>query len=178
MLDDITLYRARETAREDALDGLRLASFRRRASGFGIDFAIVSLIRKPVKFLWEASVHQWDRHTLIDLPHLFDVLIFVLYFCIALNIGNGQTPGKRLVKIKVVSLTHEKITLWHALERALGYGASFLELGFGFFQFFIQRNRQCAHDRLAETIVIDVRKSAASGSSPEQAFYDQEDGGQ
>jgi len=40
------------------------------------------------------------------------------------------------------------------VERALGYSASTLEAGFGFFQFFTARNRQCVHDRIAETIVV------------------------
>ena len=44
------------------------------------------------------------------------------------------------------------------MERALGYGAAVLELGLGFLQFFWSPNRMCAQDRLAETIVIDVRK--------------------
>jgi uncharacterized RDD family membrane protein YckC len=54
----------------------------------------------------------------------------------------------------VVSLTHPRITLWTAVERALGYGASFLELGFGFLQYFLNPNRQTVHDRIAETIVV------------------------
>jgi uncharacterized RDD family membrane protein YckC len=156
-----THYRARETAREDEVDGLPLATFSRRAVGFGIDFALVSLLRKPVESLWESyAAHQWEWHTLIDLPHVLDLIVLILYFCLALYVGNGQTIGKRVMRIRVVSLTHSHITLWQALERALGYGASFLELGFGFVQFFIQRNRQCAHDRLAETIVIDAGRSA------------------
>ena len=48
--------------------------------------------------------------------------------------------------------------LWQSVERGLGYGAAVLELGLGFLQFFWDRNRMCAQDRLAETIVIDVRK--------------------
>jgi uncharacterized RDD family membrane protein YckC len=40
----------------------------------------------------------------------------------------------------------------------LGYGASTLELGFGFIQYFIHPNRQTVHDRIAETIVIDERR--------------------
>jgi uncharacterized RDD family membrane protein YckC len=36
----------------------------------------------------------------------------------------------------------------------LGYGASALEAGFGFFQYFLQPNRACVHDRIAETIVV------------------------
>ena len=153
-------YRARETAREDEIDGLPLATFSRRAAGFGIDFVLVSLLRKPAEFLWEIYVsHQWQRHTLINLPHAVDVIVLVLYFWLALYIGRGQTVGKRVMRTKVVSLTHPRITLWQALERSLGYGASFLEAGFGFAQFFIQRNRQCAHDRLAETVVIDANKA-------------------
>jgi uncharacterized RDD family membrane protein YckC len=150
-----TYYLARETAREDEIDGLQLATFSRRAAGFGIDFALISLLRKPVEFLWEHyGPHQWVLHTRIDLLHVLDVIVLILYFSLALYIGDGQTIGKRLMRIRVISLTHRHITLWQALERALGYGASFLEAGLGFAQFFIQRNRQCAHDRLAETIVI------------------------
>jgi uncharacterized RDD family membrane protein YckC len=161
MLKSATYYRARETAREDAIDGVPLATFSRRAAGFAIDFLLVSILRKPVEFLWDSHVpYEWERHTLINPVHVLDVTVLILYFCLALYIGSGQTLGKRLMRIQVVSLTHERITLWQALERALGYGASFLEGGFGFAQFFIQRNRQCAHDRLAETIVIDASKSA------------------
>jgi uncharacterized RDD family membrane protein YckC len=162
MLSHATYYRARESARENHIDGVPLATFSRRAAGFGIDFVFVSLLRRPIEFLWESyAPPQWERHTLINLPHVLDVTVLVLYFCLALYIGNGQTFGKRVMRIRVISLTHERITLWQALERALGYGASFLEAGFGFAQFFIQRNRQCAHDRLAETIVINASKSTA-----------------
>jgi uncharacterized RDD family membrane protein YckC len=71
---------------------------------------------------------------------------------------NGLTPGKRLLRIRIVSLAHPKITLWQAVERALGYGASMLEGGFGFLQYFIHHNRCCVHDRIAETIVIKERQ--------------------
>jgi hypothetical protein len=46
------------------------------------------------------------------------------------------------------------MSLWHSFERALGYGASALEFGFGFVQYFIHPNRRTVHDRMAETIVI------------------------
>lgn len=83
-----------------------------------------------------------------------DVVVPVLYFGILLWTGKGRTPGKRIMKIRVVSLMHRHITFWHAVERALGYGAAALELGFGFIQFFIHPYRRCAQDRLAETIVV------------------------
>jgi uncharacterized RDD family membrane protein YckC len=59
-----------------------------------------------------------------------------------------------LMRIRVVSLTHPRLTLWQSIERALGYGASFLEGGFGFLQYFLEPNRQTVHDRIAHTIVV------------------------
>ena len=86
-----------------------------------------------------------------------DIVIPIFYFGILLWKGRGRTPGKRIMKIRVVSLVHRHITFWHAVERALGYGAAALELGFGFLQFFIHPYRRCAQDRLAETIVVTER---------------------
>ena len=154
-------YQAHETARADEVNGLRLAGFGQRAMGFGIDFLLVSLLRQPVEYLWVNYMpHGWERHTRIDLLHVRSLIVLVLYFALALFFGRGRTIGKWIVGTRVVSLTHERLSMWQAIERALGYGASFLEVGFGFLQFFINRNRQCVHDRIAETIVADVRKSA------------------
>lgn len=86
-----------------------------------------------------------------------DIVIPILYFGIFLWKGNGRTPGKRVMKIRVVSLVHTHISFWHAVERALGYGAAVLEGGLGFVQFFLHPYRRCAQDRLAETIVVTER---------------------
>ncbi len=86
--------------------------------------------------------------------NLYSLLYFTLYFGLSNYFGNGQTPGKRLLRIRAVSLVHNRLSLWHSFERALGYGASMLELGFGFVQYFIHPNRRTVHDRIAETIVV------------------------
>jgi uncharacterized RDD family membrane protein YckC len=86
-----------------------------------------------------------------------DITIPVLYFGLLTWRGKGRTPGKRLARIRVVSLVHRHLTLWHAVERALGYGAAALEGGFGFVQFFIHPYRRCVQDRIAETIVVSER---------------------
>jgi uncharacterized RDD family membrane protein YckC len=85
------------------------------------------------------------------------ILVPILYFGIGLWQGNGRTPGKRLLKIRVVSLVHTHISFWHAAERALGYGAALAEGGFGFFQFFLHPYRRCVQDRIGETIVVTER---------------------
>jgi len=83
-----------------------------------------------------------------------DIVIPILYFGILGWQGKGRTPGKRLMKIRVVSIVHRHLGLWHSVERALGYGAAALEGGFGFVQFFIHPYRRCVQDRIAETIVV------------------------
>jgi uncharacterized RDD family membrane protein YckC len=87
----------------------------------------------------------------------FDIVVPILYFGIFLWKGKGRTPGKRIMRIRVVSLVHRHLSFWHCVERALGYGAAALEGGFGFAQFFIHPYRRCAQDRLAETIVVTER---------------------
>jgi uncharacterized RDD family membrane protein YckC len=86
-----------------------------------------------------------------------DVVMPILYFGVLLWRGKGQTPGKRIMKIRVMSIVHRHLSFWHCVERALGYGAAALEAGFGFVQFFIHPYRRCAQDRLAETIVVTER---------------------
>ena len=83
-----------------------------------------------------------------------EIVIPILYFGVLLWWGNGRTPGKRLMKIRVVSIVHRHLSLWHSVERALGYGAAALEGGFGFVQYFIHPYRRCVQDRIAETIVV------------------------
>jgi uncharacterized RDD family membrane protein YckC len=95
-----------------------------------------------------------------DLHHWYSLVFVVLYFGLSTYLGNGRTPGKWLLGIRVVSLAHERMSLWHSFERALGYGASALEFGFGFIQYFIHPNRRTVHDRIAETIVVKEEKEA------------------
>jgi uncharacterized RDD family membrane protein YckC len=145
-----------------------------RLTGHHPTFSDVSSISTAAEKAADADEHSDDpqkhktyytftdseiHHTILgDAINLFtDIVLPVLYFGIFLWQGNGRTPGKRLMKIRVVSLVHTRISFWHAVERALGYGAAALEGGFGFIQYFIHPYRRCAQDRLAETIVVTER---------------------
>lgn len=120
-----------------------------------------------VKELSVPMTHGGTRVQVIDIEgnegiHIAATVVVPILYCgVLLWAGKGRTPGKRLMKIRVVSLAHQHITFWHAVERALGYGAAALELGFGFVQFFIHPYRRCAQDRLAETIVVTERSYQA-----------------
>ncbi|SNS38509.1 Uncharacterized membrane protein YckC, RDD family [Granulicella rosea] len=161
-------FHAHETARVDSLNGLPLAGFRQRAWAFVIDLTIVYVITAVLMFPFHHHSKKVETHEavsmlslVVEMAHKLEELAeSALYFAIALKLGKGQTIGKRIMKLRVISLTHHEIGWWQAIERALGYGASFLEGGFGFVQFWINRNRMCVHDRIAETIVVDVRDGA------------------
>jgi uncharacterized RDD family membrane protein YckC len=155
----VRLFDPHETARTHALAGVPLASFWQRAAAFAIDLTLVLLIYTPVavcrEYLQEKAAHHPMHFALnFNLRELEDLVWMVVYAGLSVWITNGYTAGKRLLHIRIVSLTRPKMSLWQSVERALGYGASALEFGFGFIQFFIHHNRQCVHDRIAETIVI------------------------
>jgi uncharacterized RDD family membrane protein YckC len=154
-------YHAAETARMLALEGLPLASFARRGSAIVIDFvavfALAALVAQPVGSLWERT-HP-GTHLKIVLAfgpdaNWYSIAAVVTYFTLVVFATNGLTLGKRLCGIRVVSTVHERISLWHALERALGYVVSVGELGFGFVQYFTTSNCRTTHDRIAQTIVV------------------------
>lgn len=154
-----------ETARLHALEGLPLASFGQRLLGYFIDIFLAILVWVPL----ESSVRHYLLHQEhIDLRWDFheagNIAVMLLYWAAWNYFGNGRTPGKFVAGTRVMSLTSERLGVWQSVERALGYGAAILEGGLGFAQFFWDPNRMCAQDRLAETIVVDVKKRASGPS--------------
>jgi len=154
-------FHAHETARIDQLNGVPLATFWQRLLGNVVDLIIAVLLWAPVEFAWRHYVLHEQGHLDMkwDFHEKSNIVVMVLYWGLANFLGNGRTLGKWISRTQVVSLTSERMGLWQSIERALGYGAAILEGGLGFMQFFWDRNRQCAQDRLAETIVVDTRKS-------------------
>jgi uncharacterized RDD family membrane protein YckC len=125
---------------------------------FLVDVLVATLLFAPVEYSWQRYLeHKENIVIALDVHEWRSLIVIVLYFGFCTYFTNGKTLGKWMTRVRVVSLTHERVSLWQAMERALGYGASALEAGFGFLQFFINRNRQCVHDRIAETIVVDER---------------------
>jgi uncharacterized RDD family membrane protein YckC len=154
--DKLRRFNPHETPRLESLAGLPLATFRRRMGAILADLTVVLAVFIPVEFLRHLSEFRAGTHIAINFSfhEIGDLAYFVVYAGLCLWITNGYTFGKRMFGIRVVSLTHDRLTLWQSVERTLGYGASALEGGFGFIQYFIHPNRQCTHDRIAETIVV------------------------
>jgi uncharacterized RDD family membrane protein YckC len=189
-------FHAHGTAREEELEGLPLAGFGRRVLGYWIDLLLMLPLVVLIAWLWARygfladSLHrEWKWHgSTVRIGAGFSgasdsnewVFIVAGLFCIALvnYLSNGKSVGKWIARTRIVSLTHEKLGLWQCVERILGYGASLAEGGLGFIQYYWSPNRMCAHDRLAETIVVDERKkarrqeTAAKPSSDPVSFED------
>jgi uncharacterized RDD family membrane protein YckC len=155
------LFNPHETARLKELDGVKLASFTQCSTAFLTDLLIAiifsSILLASYDYITGMGNKNGDIKIDFNFENWYSLIATVVYFGLTTYFGNGKTLGKKLIKIRVVSITHSQMTLWQSIERAFGYGASILEGGFGFIQFFINPNRRTVHDRIAETIVVDER---------------------
>jgi uncharacterized RDD family membrane protein YckC len=153
---------------------LTLARFWPRAIAIIIDLLIIgTLVDEAAKILnhlheipGNVNFHNFHVEVtgekLMESEKTFLEIFFggipILYFALCMYFTNGKTIGKWIARVRVVSIYHHRISFWHCVERALGYGASGLEGGLGFLQIFWNPNRMCLHDRIAETIVIRDKK--------------------
>jgi len=77
-----------------------------------------------------------------------------LYLTVMLSWWQGQTVGKKMMRIRVVRLDGEPINWWTAFERAGGYAAGFATGLLGFAQVYWDANRQGIHDHIVGTVVV------------------------
>lgn len=76
------------------------------------------------------------------------------YFSVFIAWWKGQTPGKKLLGIRVIKLDGSPLNLWESFERYSGYAAGLFTGLLGFLQIFWDANRQAIQDKIAETLVI------------------------
>ena len=148
-----------------------LATIRRRSFAYLIDATILSILiggestwfgitglKIAGPFEVEFEMHNMQPIVILFVKILFGLLP-TLYFTFSFYFWKGQTIGKRIIRLRVISLYHEHLGLWHCIERSLGYYASTLEGGFGFIQAYWNPNRMALHDKIGETIVIKLQKN-------------------
>ncbi len=80
-----------------------------------------------------------------------------VYFVAFPLIWPGQTPGKRLMGLRIVELTGKPLKPMLCVRRYGGYAAGATTGGMGFLQILWDANRQGLHDKAAHTAVIDTR---------------------
>jgi uncharacterized RDD family membrane protein YckC len=158
---------------------LTLATIRSRLLAMFIDLIIIALLLLTItiviskilkldsaQFTWHGfedyelkgeSVNKSAMHIINICVGFFPFIYFFLFTYIT----NGQTIGKMIAGIKVAGIYHRRLSIWHSIERSLGYLASTAELGLGFIQVLWNPNKMALHDKIGETIVVKCRKKGS-----------------
>ena len=144
------------------------ASFFRRAVAIFIDCLLLDLVGEVVTYplvkkfdlkfdeilaqLLSGSA-ELERISLFLLLYTgFLTLLWGFYF-IYFTGSSGQTPGKKLLGIRVVRMDGKSMDYKTAVSRFVGYGFSAIFL-LGFLWALFDKNRQTWHDKMANTIVV------------------------
>lgn len=89
-----------------------------------------------------------------------EFIVGYIYYILFFRFG-GQTPGKRLFRLRVIDLEGRPRLGWYqSLERTHGYAASTLLAFLGFIQVLWDHQGLTMHDRLAGTMVIRLKKES------------------
>lgn len=102
---------------------------------------------------------------------LYVLVIFawtLLYFVLFEGLANGRTPGKRWLRLRVVSVRGERISLFAAIVRNLVRFVDFLPSGFllGMICMLLTKRDQRLGDLAAGTMVVMERAAAQSVVRP------------
>jgi uncharacterized RDD family membrane protein YckC len=81
-------------------------------------------------------------------------LIGVVYQWYFLTQQNGQTPGKRLMGIRVVKVNGAPLQAADVIVRYIGYTVNTVVFGIGWFWAIWDADKQGWHDKMAGTVVI------------------------
>lgn len=161
--------------------------FWRRFYAFTIDKVILGFIGMILFFVGSTAfglgVSPYDMAADPEALMALGGKIFLLYQCVTLLLDmayftyfhgtTGQTPGKRLLGLRVVQETGEPIGLGTAFLRWVGYIVSALPMLMGFLWAGADRRKQAWHDKIAGTVVIDLYQVVEVEIPPKNALTNQ-----
>lgn len=108
----------------------------------------------------------WQRFFALVIDHLLFVLLiwapftipvfFVIYETLLISQWNGQTIGKKIMGLKVISTNGGQVDWVKAFVRALSRYLSGLLLGLGYLWMLWDDKSQTWHDKLADTYVVEA----------------------
>jgi uncharacterized RDD family membrane protein YckC len=145
----------------------RYAGFISRAAAYAIDraivFGIAFIIMVVIQyFLNLFLIEQWltsldedatSRAILtVVLSSLGINLVVSVFYNISFWMLSGQTPGKRMLGVRVMRADGERLHFSNALWRQVGYWISAIFF-LGFLWILVDNKRQGFHDKLGGTIV-------------------------
>jgi len=149
---------------ESKIDNYKIASISKRAMAYFIDDLIVSIFLFIIFYEQLMSIYQQIENSTDVMPLVLflqeNTLIFIFLRVIYQTFfvwQNGMTPGKMIVKIKVVEMdTGETPSFLVALLRASIRIISESVFYLGYIMAFFNPLVQTLHDKLAKTVVVDA----------------------
>jgi uncharacterized RDD family membrane protein YckC len=82
--------------------------------------------------------------------------LFIVYETVLISQWNGQTIGKRILGIKVVTTSGGKLDWLKAFIRSLSKLLSAMPLFLGYFWMLWDEKSQTWHDKIADTFVVEA----------------------
>jgi uncharacterized RDD family membrane protein YckC len=125
---------------------MKKAGFLRRLAAHFIDNTIIFLIFFPPYAL---PLNE----KLLDLLSLFVAFALIPYH-ILFWVKYGATPGKMVLRLKVIAEEEKGISFGRAVLRYFGYILCNITLGFGYLFIIFDKDKQRLHDKIAKTYVI------------------------
>jgi uncharacterized RDD family membrane protein YckC len=128
----------------------RPAGFWIRAAALAIDLVVFALVQLSFRAL--ASAMLGPPIEGVDSRQgtvLLFTLLFTAVYTIVLHTVAGQTIGKSLVGVRVLSMDGSPLTLGPALLRYLAYFISLIPLGFGYLVAGLRPDKRAVHDLIA-----------------------------
>lgn len=149
------------------MNGLRPAGFWIRALALVIDFVLFALVQLSFGAIagriWGGGV---DGMTFKGTVVLF-VILFSACYTIVLHALDGQTIGKALAGIRVVTTDGQRLPLGASLLRYIGYWISLgPTLTLGYLMAGLRQDKRALHDLIAGTRVERLRSSARDLAPP------------
>lgn len=166
----------------------RYGGFWRRAVAYSVDktiLQVIGLILLLVGMLASGFGLPADHHgrdggffgNMLDGPFLafyYAVTVFLemLYFT-WFHGATGQTPGKMMLKLRVVQPSGDAISFGTAFLRWVGYIISTAVVFIGFIWVVLDPRKQAWHDKIAGTVVVRTEQRGdaaedAAGDAPVQ----------
>lgn len=122
-------------------------------------------VEEIIHFIDVITPEMQSFHFLIIVVQFFIILLITLLYYTFFEASKRQaTIGKRLVGIKVVSISDERLTKKQSLVRALNRFVSTVPLGAGFMTVFIRKDGFAFHDWITHIKVIKRKNESEINS--------------
>ena len=131
-----------------------------RVLAFAIDAVIIDAVAIAVAVvvtvtLSVVSVPQQLRVVLAAAGGVLFVVWAAAYF-VTFWATTGQTPGNRLLRIRVRAASGGRLPPRRAIVRFVGLTLAAIPLGAGYLMILVDDRRRGLHDRLARTVVVEA----------------------